>query len=61
MVEKAEQNLKVIRRDAPETREQEVVDKDRQTRQTNPIVRKLLDFSLSDKTCKFSVKDLFKR
>ena len=53
MVEKAEQNLKVIRRDAPETREQEVVDKNRQTRQTNPIVRKLLDFSLSDKTCKF--------
>ena len=61
MVEKTEQNLKVIRRDAPKVREQEVIDKNQLTHQTNPIVRKLLDFSLSDKTCKFSVKDLFKR
>lgn len=61
MVEKAEQNLKIIEKNAPETREQEVVDNIQPTRQTNPIARKLLDFSLSNKTCRFSVKDLFKR
>lgn len=29
--------------------------------QTNPIVRKLLDFSSANKTRKFSVRDLLKR
>lgn len=61
MVEKTEQNLEIIEKNAPETREQEVVEQIRSTRQTNPIQRKLLDFSLSNKTRKFSVKDLFKR
>ena len=28
---------------------------------TNPIVRKLLDFSSANKTRKFSVRDLFKK
>lgn len=60
MVEKTEQNLELIK-DAIETRENEVSEKHQTTRQTNPIQRKLLDFSLSNKTRKFSVKDLFTR
>ena len=56
MVEKTEQNLELIK-DAIETRENEVSEKHQATRQTNPIQRKLLDFSLSNKT----VKDLFTR
>ena len=60
MVEKTEQNLELIK-DAIETREKEVSEKHQATRQTNPIQRKLLDFSLSNKTRKFSVKDLFTR
>ena len=60
MVEKTEQNLELIK-DAIETRENEVSEKYQATRQTNPIQRKLLDFSLSNKTRKFSVKDLFTR
>lgn len=60
MVEKTEQNLKLIE-NSREMRENEVIDKSQSTRQTNPIARKLLDFSMSNKTRKFSVKDLFKR
>ena len=59
MVEKTEQNLKMIE----ENRERvhEVIEKSETSRQTNPIARKLLDFSLSNKTRKFSVRDLLKR
>ena len=58
MVEKTEQNFEVI-----ENRERvnEVVEHSVVSHQTNPIVRKLLDFSSSNKTRKFSVRDLFKR
>ena len=56
-----EQNLRVIESDSQETREKEVIEKLQSTRQTNPIARKLLDFSLSNKNRKFSVKDLFTR
>ncbi len=62
MAEKIEQNLEVIKTSSyKEMREKEVVDKPQSTRQTNPIARKLLDFSLSNKTRRFSVKDLFTR
>ena len=59
MVEKTEQNLKMME----ENRERvhEVIEKSETSRQTNPIARKLLDFSLSNKTRKFSVRDLLKR
>mgnify|MGYP001116402627 CR=1 FL=1 len=60
MVEKSEQNLEVIET-TQEMREKEVVDQRQKSRQTNPIARKLLDFSLSNKTRRFSVKDLFTR
>lgn len=61
MVEKTEQNLRVIEKISIETREKEVIEQHQSIRQTNPIARKLLDFSLSNKTRKFSVKDLFTR
>ncbi len=61
MVEKTEQNLRVIEKTSREMREEEVIEQRQSTRQTNPIARKLLDFSLSNKTRKFSVKDLFTR
>lgn len=61
MVEKTEQNLEVIETISSETRENEVIDQHQLTRQTNPIARKLLDFSRANKTRKFSVKDLFTR
>ncbi|MCM1338850.1 MAG: hypothetical protein NC191_04205 [Muribaculaceae bacterium] len=61
MVEKTEQNLEVIETNSTEMREKEVVEKTRLTRQTNPIARKLLDFSTANKTRRFSVKDLFTR
>lgn len=61
MDEMIEQNLRVIESDSQETREKEVVEKLQSSHQTNPIARKLLDFSLSNKTRKFSVKDLFTR
>ena len=60
MVEKSEQNLEVIET-TQEMRENEVVDQRQKSRQTYPIARKLLDFSLSNKTRRFSVKDLFTR
>ena len=60
MVEKTEQNLELIKK-STEMRENEVSEQHQATRQTNPIQRKLLDFSLSNKTRKFSVKDLFSR
>lgn len=61
MVEKTEQNLRVIEKTSREMREEEVIEQRQSTRQTNPIARKLLDFSLSNKTRRFSVKDLFTR
>lgn len=62
MVEKTEQNLRVIENESQEmTRDKEVVEKTQLTRQTNPIKRKLLDFSNANKTHRFSVRDLFKR
>lgn len=60
MVEKTEQNLEVIKT-AQEMRENEVVDQHQLSCQTNPIARKLLDFSHANKTRRFSVRDLFKR
>ena len=60
MVEKSEQNLEVIET-TQEMRGNEVVDQSQKSRQTNPIARKLLDFSFSNKTRRFSVKDLFTR
>lgn len=59
MDEKSRQNFEVIEN----TRERvnEVSDKSVVSHQTNPIVRKLLDFGLSNKTRKFSVRDLFGR
>ncbi len=60
MEKMTEQNLEVIET-AQETREKEVVDQRQESFQTNPIARKLLDFSLSNKTRRFSVKDLFTR
>ncbi len=61
MVEKTEQNLRVIETNSQELREKEVVDKHQNSHQTNPIARKLLDFSEANKTRRFSVKDLFTR
>jgi len=56
-----DQNLEVTNTNSTEMRELEVVDKFHSTRQTNPIARKLLDFSRANKTRKFSVKDVFSR
>ncbi len=58
MDEKTENNFKVIdcMRDS---REKEF--EFQSFHQTNPIVRKLLDFSSSNKTRKFSIIDLLKR
>lgn len=60
MEKMTEQNLEVIKT-AQEMREKEVVDQRQESFQTNPIARKLLDFSMSNKTRRFSVKDLFTR
>lgn len=60
MVEKTEQDLEVIKRTDDEMRK-EVVDQRQFAHQTNPIARKLLDFSKANKTHRFSVKDLFTR
>lgn len=60
MVEKTEQNLEVIKRQNDEMTK-EVVEQRQDSRQTNPIARKLLDFSIANKTNRFSVKDLFTR
>ncbi len=59
MDEKSRQNFEVIEN----TRERvnEVSENHAISHQTNPIVRKLLDFGLSNKTRKFSVRDLFSR
>lgn len=56
-----EQNFEVIKNETKRERVKEVVDKSKFSRQTDPIVRKLLDFGNADKTCKFSVRDLFNR
>ena len=59
MVLETEKNFEVI--ENSRARENRVSEKSVMAMQTNPIVRKLLDFSLSDKTRKFSVRDLFQR
>ena len=59
MVEKTEQNFEVIKENRE--RVKEVIENSAVSHQTNPITRKLLDFSLSNKTRKFSVRDLLKR
>ena len=59
MVESTEQNLKILEQNRE--RVHEVIEKSETSRQTNPIARKLLDFSYANKTRKFSVRDLFKR
>ena len=60
MAERNVQNLRVIET-SQETRENEVSEQVRLSRQTNPIVRKLLKFGTSESTHRFSVKDLFVR
>ncbi len=60
MDEKTEQDLKLIEC-SKESRVNEVSDKFQSSCQTNPIVRKLLDFSNANKTDKFSIRDLFSR
>ena len=59
MDEKNRQNFEVIEK--ARERVNEVSEKSVVSHHTNPIVRKLLDFSESDKTRKFSVRDLLKR
>ncbi len=59
MDEKSGQNFEVI--DNTRERVNEVSVKSVVSHQTNPIVRKLLDFGTADKTRKFSVRDLLKR
>ncbi len=60
MDERNKQNLRVIEK-SQEMRENEVLEQHRFSRQTNPIVRKLLQFGKSESTHKFSVIDLFRR
>ena len=61
MDEMTEQNLKLVKDESQEARGNEVLEQHQATLQTNPIQRKLLDFSLSNKTRRFSVRDLLKR
>ena len=58
MDEKTGQNFEVIE---TRVREKEVLYNPRVSHQTNPIAQKLLDFSVANKTRKFSVRDLFRR
>ncbi len=60
MDERNDQNLRVIE-NSQEMRGNEVSEQIRLSRQTNPIVRKLLKFGRAELTHKFSVKDLFTR
>ena len=59
MDERNGQNFEVI--DNTRERVNEVCEKSVLSHQTNPIVRKLLDFGTANKTRKFSVRDLFGR
>ncbi len=59
MDERNRQNFEVI--ENARERVNEVSEKSVEAHHTNPIVKKLLDFSSSDKTRKFSVRDLLKR
>jgi len=61
MDEMTEQNLILIENKTSDMREKEVVEQRQSSCQTNPIRRKLLDFSSANKTRKFSVIDLLKR
>ena len=60
MDERNDQNLRVIE-NSQEMRGNEVSEQIRLSRQTHPIVRKLLKFGRAELTHKFSVKDLFTR
>lgn len=60
MDERNEQNLRIIE-NSQEMRGIEVSEQIRLSRQTNPIVRKLLKFGKSESKHRFSVKDLFHR
>ena len=60
MGERNEQNLRVISK-SQETRGNEVYEHKSFSHQTNPIVRKLLNFGRSEGSHRFSVKDLFLR
>lgn len=60
MDKKTEQNLEVIKNDEM-MRCNEVIEQRQSACQTNPITRKLLDFSTANKTKRFSVLDLLKR
>ncbi len=57
MSDKDERNLKIIESAKTETKAETAV---KSSRQTNPIVKKFLEFH-NEKTDKFSVKDLFKK
>ncbi len=61
MDKKTEQNLEVIENDTGAMICKEVIEQRQSACQTNPIARKLLDFSNANKTKRFSVRDLFKR
>ena len=56
-----EQHLEVIKNDTDTMRCTEVIEQRQSACQTNPIARKLLDFSNANNTKRFSVRDLFKR
>lgn len=60
MDERNRQSFEVTK-DNYRERVNEVSEKSVLAHQTNPIVRKLLDFSIANKTRKFSVRDLFGR
>ena len=60
MDERNGRNLEVIV-NSQETRGNEVFEQTRLSHQTNPIVRKLLNFGKSEGSHRFSVKDLFLR
>lgn len=61
MGKSTEQNLEVIKNDSKTMRCEEVIEQHQRSCQTNPITRKLVDFSNANKTKRFSVRDLFKR
>ncbi len=59
MVEETEKDFEVLEHNRE--RVDEVSAQSVSVHHTNPIVRKLLDFSSANKTRKFSVRDLLKR
>ena len=59
MMNDTEKDLELMKED--QEMELKLAETSQNRYQTNPIVRKLLDFSSSNKTRKFSVRDLMKR